>query len=221
MIFAAAALVILDIVLLIVLIVTLRKRRKKGIDEQGIHKSGTRYDDNGFDQEGYNASGFDRKGFDRQGYDRAGYDKAGFNRRGFNAKGYDVHGFNAQGYNSAGKNARGQYDRLFDRDAFAGENCSVEGFYPPRIYPISLTRHARERMQERMGLSRELDMLRLAEEAYRHGKSSRQVMRSVAARIQEKEQAHDDGIILLYRNYVYIFSQTNCLITLYPNEDLH
>lgn len=241
MIYIIAALVIVDIILLISLIATRIKPRKKGVDKQSIHKNGTPYDDKGFarfgfDKDGFNAYGFDRNGYDRQGYDRAGYDrsgfdrsgynrlgydKSGFNRSGFNAKGYDVNGFDADGYNAAGKNARGQYDRFFDRDAFGGGIHSVEGFLSPRIYTVSLSTHAKERMHERMGLVSEQDMMKLALEAYRYGKSSRQVMKTVAAKMIEKEQVHNDRVVLLYRNYVYIFSRDNCLITVYPNEYIH
>lgn len=241
MIYIIASLILLDILLLLFLIATCIKPRKKGVDKQSIHKNGTPYDNHdfarfGFDKDGFNAYGFDRNGYDRQGYDRAGYnragfdrsgynrlgyDKSGFNRSGFNAKGYDVNGFDADGYNAAGKNARGQYDRFFDRDAFGGGIHSVEGFWSPRIYTVSLSTHAKERMRERMGLVSEQDMMKLALEAYRYGKSSRQVMRSVAAKIEEKEQTHGESVILLYRNYVYVFSLDNCLITVYPNEYIH
>jgi hypothetical protein len=226
MVYVVAALGVLDIVLLFCLFLKFRKYNRKGFDKNGIHRNGTPYDNkgfdcNGYDKDGYSAAGYDLKGFDRQGYNRFGYDKDGFDRRGFNAAGYDIHGFDAEGYNSAGKNAKGQYDRIHDRDAFSGGLYSVDGFLRTRLYPVKLSPHAMERMNERMGIVRQADMEKLATEAYRFGKSKRQVMRSIAAKMQEKEQDHEGRILLLYRNYVYVFSKDNCLVTLFPNENLH
>ena len=224
--YVLAAIFVLDIVLLLLLLRKFRRNKRNDVHRNGTDGNGARndrkvLDRRRFDEDGYDIFGYDRHGYDRQGYDRLGYNKAGFNSKGFNAAGYDVRGFNAEGYNCFGKNAKGQYDRLQDKAAFSGGQYSVEGFLSTRIYPVRILPHAKERMSERMGITSEADMVKRAIDAYRFGKSSRQVMHSVAAKMQEKEHLHEGSVVLLYRNYVYIFSRDNCLITVYPNENFH
>ena len=97
-----------------------------------------------YDEDGYDKDGYDRLGYDRSGYDRWGYDRAGYDRNGFNRYGYDCNG----------RNAKGQYNRLHD-----GVGLRADGFYNPRRYPIALTTHARERMEERLGLYRRFRLI--------------------------------------------------------------
>ena len=159
-----------------------------------------KYDESGYDKDGYDRCGYDRSGYDRWGYDRAGYDRNGFNR---------------YGYDCNGRNAKGQYNRLHD-----GAGLRADGFYNPRRYPVALTTHARERMEERLGLTDFRKMDAAAREAYQYGKSARQIKKSSAALVRDIEQRHDGKIVLIHRGYIYIFSQENVLITLYRNDKI-
>ena len=187
-----------DIVALALLIVLLliflcrSKYNSRGFDRNGIHQNGTRYDNFGYDSYGY-----DRNGFDYQGYDRSGYDSEGYCR---------------EGYNREGKNRKGQYNRIFDA------NYERDGFYSVRQYPLSVTKHARQRIIERVSIRNLHDVDKLAQEAYCYGKSKRQVKRSSAALIEEIENRYDNGNVLIYRGYIYIFSKENTLITVYKND---
>lgn len=126
------------------------------------------------------------------------------------------------GYNHYGINAKGQYNRLYDRAVFRTKVYSAEGFLNPAQYPVGVTDHARERMQERMGIVSHRKMDLLALDAYQFGKSALQVPKSAAARMREIEQRDADApkVVLLYRGYVYIFSRDNSLITVYENTNI-
>ena len=169
-----------------------KKYDHKGFDKKGIHKNGTRYDDSG-----YNYAGYDRNGYDRQGYD---------------AEGFDCSGYCRAGYNRDGKNSKGQYNRFYDL------NYSQDGFYNYKRYPLGVSTHARQRMTERMNIKNPRDIDKLAREAYCYGKSKRQVKKSSAALIADIEDSHKNGIVLIHRGYLYIFSEDNTLITVYKNE---
>ena len=158
-----------------------------------------------YDEDGYDKDGYDRLGYDRSGYDRWGYDRAGYDRNGFNRYGYDCNG----------RNAKGQYNRLYD-----GVGLRADGFYNPRRYPVALTTHARERMEERLGLTDFRKMDAAAREAYQYGKSARQIRKSSAALVRDIEQRHDGKTVLIHKGYVYIFSQENVLVTLYRNDKI-
>lgn len=145
----------------------------------------------------YHCTKYDDKGFDRKGYDKNGYNRAGYNR---------------QGYNRFGKNVKGQYNRLFD--AYYRE----DGFRNPQLYPIGVTNHARERMMERMHVQNVQDVNEIAFAAYCFGRSKRQIKKSSMAMIAEIESRHNGSVLLLYRGYVYVFSDDNKLITVYKNE---
>lgn len=142
-----------------------------------------------------------------------GYDGPGNGYHGLNQQGY-----NREGYNVYGKNEKGQYNRFYDLDAFRESDYSTDGFLNPRIYPVAVTNHARERMNERLGIDNNQKMDELAVQAYQFGKSARQVKKSAAAQMHEIEQRHENGVVLLYRNYLYIFSHENVLITVYRNQ---
>ena len=58
----------------------------------------------------------------------------------------------------------------------------------------------------------------LAMKAYCFGKSARQLKRTSARLVQEIQEQHGDGVVLIYHGYVYIFSSDNQLITVYRNE---
>lgn len=222
--------VILLLDLIIVLILCFAGRRNDRYDERGfnskrIHMNGTRYDDNGYnyygyDQSGYNKDGFDKNGFDHEGYNRNGYnfygyDREGYNKNGYNVKGLDREGYNTFGYNKYGKSKNGKYDRYYD--AFSFEK---DGLRSMDEFPVALTDHSIERFSERLGITKRLDMQRSAIDAYRYGKSRRQLKKTSAALVDEIENRHENGTVLIYRNYIYIFSETNALITLYRNENI-
>ena len=153
---------------------------------------------------------YDSRGFDHNGIHKNGtkYDDAGFDYWG-----YDVAGFNLQGYNKLGRNGKGQYNRFYD-----STSCTDEGFCNPKFHPIALTNHARERLSERLGLNNTSAMLETATDAYRYGKSKRQIKKTSAFLIDEIEQKYENSVVLIYKNYIYIFSYTNELITVYKNE---
>lgn len=155
---------------------------------------------------------YDSRGFDHNHIHRNGtkFDDDGYDYFGYNAEGY-----NRQGYNALGKNAKGQYDRFFDTKSYA-----EEGFYSLRQYPIALTTHARERMQERLGINNVQKMEEQAISAYRFGKSKRQIKKTSAGLIDEMEQRYENSIVLIYRNFIYVFSCENVLITVYKNDKI-
>lgn len=175
-------------VVILCLLVALFRRRK-------AKSRGTRYDARGFDHNRIHRNGTQ---YDDLGYDFFGYDKQGFNR---------------QGYNAVGKNAKGQYDRCFDT-----KSAEEEGFCSPRMFPIILTTHATERMCERLGVTDKRKLFEQATKAYRYGKSKRQIKKSSAYLIEEIENRHDNAVVLIYNNYIYVFSTDNKLITVYKNE---
>lgn len=183
---------LLVVVAAIIFIYHCKKYNSKGFNRKGIHKNGTKYDDFGYDVRGY-----DKNGFDHQGYDANGYDRTGYNR---------------QGYNRFGKNAKGQYNRLFD------VYYSEDGFRNPRLYPIGVTNHARERMIDRMHIQNVQDVEETAFDAYRYGKSKRQIKKSSTVIIEEIESRHKNSVLLVYKGYIYIFSDDNKLITVYKNN---
>ena len=87
-----------------------------------------------------------------------------------------------------------------------------------RKHPLYLTNHARDRMRERMGIHDLHRMNSLAFEAYQFGKSKMQLMKSERGIIEEKEAKHNGCIILIYRNYCYVFTENNGLKTIYKND---
>lgn len=180
------------IIILFILFSNYSRYDQRGFDKQGTHKNGTKYDDFGYDAAGY----------DREGYDQRGYDANGYNRMGYNPR----------GYNQEGKNAKGQYNRYFDT------HYSKDGFCDPKRYPIVVTNHAKQRMLERMPVQNPADAVRLAYDAYCYGRSKRQIKKSSAVLIEEIESNHDGSILLIYRGYIYIFSEDNKLITVYKND---
>ena len=153
----------------------------------------------------YNHRGFDHNRIHKNGtkYDDFGFDFYG----------YDVEGYNKYGYNAVGRNRKGQYDRFFDTKAY-----DAEGFYNPGNYPIALTMHARERFSERLGINDFQQMHKYTMDAYRFGKSKRQIKKSSAYLVDEIEQKYDNSIVLIYKNYIYIFSCENVLKTVYKND---
>lgn len=133
---------------------------------------------------------------------------------------YDREGYNRYGYNSRGKNRQGKYDRYYDVESYKTSDYSPDGFLDIRMYPLFLTDHAIERMSERMGIKNYSEMESRAIDAYRFGKSKLQLMKSQRAIIEEKERQHEDGVILLYRGYVYVFTEDNGLITVYKDDGI-
>lgn len=155
----------------------------------------------------YNSRGFDHNRIHRNGtkYDDYGFDYYG----------YDADGYNQHGYNRNGKNSKSQYDRFFDTTS-----CEMEGFNNPNVYPIVLSTHARERFCERLGIKDSQKMEMFAIEAYRFGKSKRQIKKTSAYLVEEIENKYDNSVVLIYRNVIYIFSCDNVLKTLYKNEKI-
>ncbi len=173
-------------------------RDQRGFDRKGIHKNGTKYDD--------------------FGYDIKGFDKNGYNRYGFDLNGYDAHGFNDEGYNIDGRNSNGKYNRLYDKRSYIQDRYSREGFLNPQIYHVELTNHAKERIYERYPNGNNINADKLAQEAYAYGKRSYQIMKTSASVLREIENRYENGIALIYKGYIYIFSEENVLITMYKNE---
>lgn len=191
--------IIVALVLLCVLfVIPLFGRDKRGFNRKGIHKNGTK--------------------FDNFGYDIKGYDKNGYNRNGFDKNGYDISGYNEDGYKIDGRNANGKYNRLYDRQSYVKDRYSREGFLNPRIYPVALTNHARERIYERYPNGRNVNADKLVQEAYAYGKSSFQVMKTSSIFLKDIENRYENGTALLYNGYIFIFSDENVLITMYKNE---
>ena len=153
----------------------------------------------------YDARGFDHNRIHRNGtkYDDNGYDYYG----------YDHEGYDRQGYNQTGRNRKGQYDRAFDQTS-----GPEEGFYDLLEYPVGLSDHARERFRERLGLCDPFEMEKYTYFAYRYGKSKRQIKKTSAYLVEELEQKHPGGVVLIYKGFVYVFSYDNTLKTLYKNE---
>ncbi len=156
----------------------------------------------------YDEEGYDPRGYDREGYDRFGYDKQGYDREGYDRRGYNIHG----------KDLQGRYNRLYDVADYADSLYSSEGFLSPQRYPVGVTVHAKERMLERMQGKTLENLQDLAMKAYCFGKSARQLKRTSARLVQEIQEQHGDGVVLIYHGYVYIFSSDNQLITVYRNE---
>lgn len=133
-------------------------------------------------------------------YDRRGFDKNGIHKNGTK---YDEFGYDYTGYDRSG------YDRQgYDKDSF-------DSF---ERYPIGVTNHARQRIMERMLINNSYDIDKLVREAYCYGKSKRQIPKSSAFLMEEIENSHENGILLIYRGYIYVFSKDNTLITVYKNE---
>ena len=171
----------------------------RGFDKKGNHKNGTRYDD---------------KGFDCFGYDKDGYSKSGFNRDGYDREGYRFNGYNREGYDR-----KGNYDRFFDIAAFDNGEISIDGFYDPKVFSISISPHAKERFQERMAITDELEMDYVATCAYRYGKTKRQLSKNDAYYMKRKAANHPGKSLILYEDFYYVFSQDNSLVTLLPRDN--
>lgn len=155
---------------------------------------------------------FDERGFDHNHIHRNG---TKYDNYGYDYFGYDEEGYNPYGYNAFGKNAKGKYDRFYDTKSF-----SEEGFLNPKRFPVSLTTHARERMRDRLGICDDNQMDIQAIKAYRFGKSKRQIKKTSAYLVEEIEKRSNDGIVLIYKNFIYVFSTDNVLITVYKNDKI-
>ena len=131
----------------------------------------------------------------------------------YDADGFDREGYNRHGYNRKGKNRRGQYNRLYDTFS-----CEEEGFCDLGHSSVALSSHSVCRFRERMGITERRKMEQLAFEAFRFGKSKRQIKKSSAYWIDEMERKHDNGIVLIYHNYIYIFTCDRVLVTLFYND---
>ena len=131
---------------------------------------------------------------------------------------YDNEGYNRQGYNEVGRNRQGKYNRYYNVKCYKTDLYSEEGFLDIRKNPFYITNHARERMYERMCIRDSYRMQELAFEAYQFGKSKLQLMKSERGIIEEKEQEYGDSVILIYRGYCYVFTESNGLKTVYKND---
>lgn len=190
----------LAILVFVILLICILRPTKKDNRPSGKTK---KYDYNGFDHNHIHRNGTK---YDDNGYDFFGFDESGFNK---------------QGYNSVGKNQKGKYNRLYDIKSYMmNEKYNSDGFLDYRIYPIAITAHARQRMNERMGINSSVKMDELAKEAYCYGKSARQLKKTSAALVYEIQNREDDSVVLIYRSHIYIFSQDNVLKTVYPNDKI-
>ena len=192
------------ILLLAIIFIALFARRKAPKDSQirTQRKKSRKY---------YNSRGFDNNHLHKNGtkYDDFGFDYYG----------YDVSGYNANGYTAYGRDKNNRYNRMFDTYAFRNNEFSEDRFRNPQIYPFSVSDHAKQRMAERVNITG-FSMLDLAFDAYCYGKSSRQLKKSSAIYVKEIEDKYDDSVVLIYRNYIYIFSTDNVLKTVYKNDKI-
>ena len=153
---------------------------------------------------------YDSRGFDHNKIHENG---TKFDDYGYDYYGYDADGFNCNGYNRVGRNRNNQYNRLFDVTS-----CKEEGFSNPRIYHIAISDHARERFCERLSIFDEQKMYNQACVAYKFGKSKRQIKKSSQYFVEKIENRYEDGIVLIYKGFIYVYSSDNVLITVYKNE---
>ena len=185
------------IFILIVIVALLSSiRDNSGFDRNGSHKNGTKFDDDGNDE-----------GYDKNAYD--GYD--------YNLEGDDINGYNSDDYNIDGKNRKGQYNRFFDVHDYVNDEYSKDGFLNPGCYPVIVTDHAKMRIRERMGA--DVNPYKIAREAYAYGKSAKQLMKTSAAMLKDIESRHgENSVALIYRGYIFVFSEDNKLITMFKND---
>jgi len=126
--------------------------------------------------------------------------------------------------NRAGSKTVGPRTRAPRRAVTPEEQRRIEdGFMPLSESPIVLTNHAIERYRERLSFCDLHTMNQDAEHAYLYGKTALQVPKTTASRLidieNRHETEHEDPIIaLLYANRIYIFTDKNVLVTLYPNS---
>lgn len=131
---------------------------------------------------------------------------------------YDEEGYDQCGFNKFGYNRQGNYDRTHDYDICINGWRSREGFTYPLRDSVILTNHAKKRLYERLGITNEYAMGQKVRCAYRYGKSARQVDRSAASQIREIENRRGGSIVLIYKEYIYIFAPNKVLITVYHND---
>ena len=153
----------------------------------------------------YDARGFDHNHIHKNGtrYDDDGFDFYGFDANGYGRNGYNVHG----------KNVEGQYDRL--HDTTSGDE---EGFWFPSVCSVSLTDHAKLRFRERLGIDDSRKMLKFAVAAYQYGRSKRQIKKTSAYLVEEIEMRYDNSIVLIHKGYIYVFTPSKVLKTVFKNE---
>ena len=169
--------------------------QKKKVSQKGQKSKRRQYDYRGFDWNHIHRNGTK--------YDDFGYDFYG----------YDAEGFNKQGYNKNGRNRSGKYDRYNDTTSNA-----EEGFSNPFDAPVALTDHAQKRFVERLGITDYATMRARTVSAYRYGKSKRQIKKTSAHLVEEIEQKYDNSVVLVYKNYIYVFTCENALKTVFKNE---
>ena len=133
---------------------------------------------------------------------------------------FDENGFDRNGYNIDGRNANGKYNRLYNRRAYIDNMYSEEGFLNPYVYPIIITNHARERIYERIPECRNISQNKLVRDAYAYGKSASQLMKTSAMELRDIENRHENGVALVYRGYIYVFSEDNKLKTVFKNNSI-
>ena len=160
--------------------------------------------------------------FKRRKPDRSGpiYDGDGFDKDGYDVHGFDKLGYNRQGYTIEGKNAKGQYDRTQDIIGYQTSDFNRDGFFSIRRYPLVVTTHAEQRLNERIKPMGAQEINEQVYKAYRFGKSKRQIKKSSAFMIENIEKQHGEKIALIYQGYIYIFSEDNKLITVFKNDKI-
>ena len=209
----------------------------QGFDKNGYNKQGYNcygynidgYDKFGYDINGYNEFGFNKDGYDIQGFDKNGYNKQGYNcygykADGFNEFGYDINGYNKSGFNKDGYDTDGYnidgYDAYNNFNRFkyfinSNKINSLEGFYNPKHFPIIISKHAQQRIFERLKIKNQLEMKLHVIDAYCYGQSIFQVDQIVSKDLSRIESKGIECIVLLYKKFIYIFSAKNKLITVY------
>lgn len=134
---------------------------------------------------------------------------------------YDDEGYDRYGYTIDGIDRKGRYNRMRDRAAYKESRYSRDGFLNVTHYPLSISKHAKERMAERVHIVDGLGMKQQVHDAYSFGKSRRQIKKSSAAMLEDIETRNGKKrIALLYKGYIYLFSEKNVLITVYKNDHI-
>ena len=93
-----------------------------------------------------------------------------------------------------------------------------DGFLSPLRYPLGVTDHARERFAERLNVCQFSKMDKMTRDAYKYGKSPRQLTGRLAKRLEDIAGRYGDNVAILHKDCIYIFSPDNSLITLYKKD---
>lgn len=83
---------------------------------------------------------------------------------------------------------------------------------------VTLTDHAIMRMEERMDIRNEDRMLHLAQQAYQYGNRAEDLPQKAAILIRKKQKEYGNSTMVIYKGFIYVFSNDRVLITVYRND---